>query len=546
MHRKASVVLAAAAAVAIMLVAAGATSAGTRQSAAGNASAACNTNKVVVTYYSEPSILDFQQFGTDGDNDVRASTIGTLLGRKPVTGKYPGTTEGVTGQYVGNLAQSWTLSPDRKTLTFHLRQGVKFSDGTPFSSADVKYSFVRGLKDPLSYLPGIMKMLTITSPAQITTPDANTVVFHFRKFNPFTYELLSIWATGIMSEKAAKAHATAKDPWANDWLKTHMVSTGPYTLGTSTPGVEYDLTPNQYYWDKTKAPCNGGTVVKVTPNASDRLLLIQKGGVDVARSLNYKDISGLQNDSGLQVLRYATPDMRELGLNNNVKPFDNKLVRQAIAYAIPYQQILQTVWSGYASPLKSIVPPGQPTSAPGTWPYTTNLTKAKQLLTKAGLPNGFSTTLYTRSEDNEDQQAAVLIQDSLAKIGVKVTIQKMLTAAYAAKEFGKRDMPMFFWNWISFVNDPYYGLTFLAQCKQGTNFSNYCNPKVDALIAKGLYEANAAKRAAISVQAQKLIGQDAPNIGLGTPDSVVVMGKNVTGWFQQPDLNARYYTLSKA
>ena len=140
----------------------------------------------------------------------------------------------------------------------------------------------------------------------------------------------------------------------------------------------------------------------------------------------------------------------------------------------------------------------------------------------------------------------MLIQDALAKVGVKVTIQKMLTAAYAAKEFGKRDMPMFFWNWISFVNDPYYGFTFLAQCKQGTNFSNYCNPKVDALIAKGMYESNPSKRAAISVQIQKLVAQDSPNIGLGTPDSIVVMGKNVTGWNQQPDLNARYYTLTKA
>src|SRR5581483_9516424 len=174
---------------------------------------------------------------------------------------------------------------------FHLRQGVKFADGSPFTSADVKFSFLRGLKDPLSYLPSVMKMLTITSPNQITTPDANTVVFHFTKFNPFTYELMSIWATGIMSEKAVKAHATAKDPWANTWLKTNMVSTGPYTLSRSTPGVEYDF----------------------TPNASDRLLLIQRGGVDVARSLDYKDISKLKENSNLQVLRYSTPDMRELG-----------------------------------------------------------------------------------------------------------------------------------------------------------------------------------------------------------------------------------------
>jgi peptide/nickel transport system substrate-binding protein len=531
----------------VVVAAAGAMAASPHPVAVQGASAStCNTNKIVVTYYSEPSILDFQQFGTDGDNDVRANLVGTLLSRKFVPGQNPLTTNGVTGQYTGNLASSWALNRTAKTLTFRLRNGIRFSDGTPVTSSDVKFSFVRGLEDPLSYLPGVMNMLTITKASDITTPDAKTVVFHFKKFNPFTYELMSIWATGIVSEKAVKAHATPKDPWANAWLKTHMVSTGPYVLSNSVPGVEYDFSPNPYYWDKAHYPCNGGIVVKVTPNASDRLLLIEKGGVDVARSLNSKDIPQLQTKSNLQVLKYTTSDMRELGLNVKVKPFNNQLVRQAIAYAIPYNQILKTVWSGYASPLKSIVPPGMPTSAPGTWPYSTNLAKAKQLLAKAGYAKGFSTTLFTRSEDTEDQNAAVLIQESLAKIGVHVTIQKMLTAAYAARQFNQRDMPMFFWNWISFTNDPYYDFTFLTQCKQGTNYANYCNPKVDSLIAKGMYEANPAKRAAVSAQIQKLVAQGAAAIGIGTPDSVVVMSKNVHGWNQQVDLNARYYTLWKS
>lgn len=547
MLRKAFLGTIAAVSTVALLAATGGTAATTGHSSAKRVAAGnCNSNKIVVTYYSEPSVMDFQQFGTDGDNDVRANQVGTLLNRKFVPGSTANTTNGVTGRYSGQLASSWTLDRAAQTLTFHLRSGVKFSDGSPFTSADVKFSFLRGLEDPLSYLPSVMKMLTITSPNQITTPDASTVVFHFQKFNPFTYELLSIWATGIMSEKAVKAHATTKDPWANTWLKTNMVSTGPYVLSRSTPGVEYDFTPNPYYWDKAQYPCNGGIVVKVTPNASDRLLLIDKGGVDVARSLDYKAIPQVQKNSNLQVLRYPTSDMRELGLNANVKPFNSQLVRQAIAYAIPYQQILNTVWNGFASPLNSIVPPGMPTAAPGTWPYRTDLTKAKQLLTKAGYPNGFSTTLFTRSEDNEDQSAAILIQESLAKIGVKVTIQKLLTAAYAGRQFGQRDMPMFFWNWISFTNDPYYDFTFLTQCKQGTNYANYCNPKVDALIAKGMYEPNPAKRAAISVQIQKLIAQGAAHIGLGTPDSIVVLGKNVHGWNQQVDLNARYYTLWKS
>jgi peptide/nickel transport system substrate-binding protein len=526
--------------------AAGGLPAAARGSVSSPATGHCNSKPIVVTYYSEPSILDFQQFGTDGDNDVRANTIGTLLSRKFVPGKYPGTTYGVTGQYVGNDASSWSNNLATRTLTFHLRPGLKFSDGTPVTSADVKFSFVRGLEDPLSYLPAVMKMLTITSPAQITTPNQSTVVFHYKKFNPFTYELMSTWATGILSEAFVKAHATKKDPWANAYLVDHMVSTGPYVLTNVVPGVSYQLTPNPYYWDRAQYPCNGGIIIRVTPNASDRLLLVEKGSVDVARSLDYRDIAALKSDRNVQVLDYSTADMREMGLNAKVAPFNNVKVRQAIAYAIPYKQILSTVWAGYATPLDSIVPPNMPTTDPSTWPYSTNLVKAKALLAQAGYPHGFSTTLWTRSTDSDDQTAAVLIAASLAKIGVNVTIEKLDPAAYAAREFNQRNFPMFFWDWISFTNDPYYDFTFLTQCGQGTNYANFCSPEVDKLIQEGMYDTNPTSRAAISDHIQALVAQGAADIGLGTPDSIVVMGKDIHGWNQQVDLNARYYTLWKS
>jgi len=542
--RKTLTLATAAAAIAALAVG-GATAAVGRNAGPLQARAGCNDKKVVVTYYSEPSVQDFQQFGTDGDNDVRANLVETLLDRKTVAGKYATTTFGLTGSYKGRLANAWRLDSKKKTLTFTLRPGVQFSDGTPMTAADVKFSFVRGMLDPASYLGSLMKMLTISKTSQITTPNARTVVFKLQKFNPFTYDLMSIWASAVTSQKAVKAHATSKDPWANDWMKNHLVGTGPYVLSKAQPGVEYDFTPNTHYWNARQWPCNGGIVVKVIPNASNRLELLKRGSVDVARSLDYKDIAALSKSKGIQVLRYQSTDMREIALNVKQKPFDDVRVRRAIAYAIPYQQILQTVWHGYATQLKSIVPVGQPTAAPTTWPYTTDLTKAKQLLAQASLASGFSTTLYTRAEDPEDQQAAVLIQASLAKIGVKVQIEKLLTAAYAAKQFGDRDMPMFFWNWISFTNDPFYGFNFLVQTGQGTNYANYSNATVDKLIQQGMYEPNRTKRASISRTIQKMVANDAFAIGLAQPDSIVAMRSSVHGWMQYPDLNARYYTLWK-
>src|SRR6266487_3877091 len=114
MRRSAPIMLVAAVAALSLLAVAGATASVRAHATPTTTSAACNSNKIVVTYYSEPSIMDFQQFGTDGDNDVRANIVGTLLGRKPVAGKYPGTTSGVTGQYVGQLASSWNLAPGGK------------------------------------------------------------------------------------------------------------------------------------------------------------------------------------------------------------------------------------------------------------------------------------------------------------------------------------------------------------------------------------------------------------------------------------------------
>lgn len=506
----------------------------------------CNDEKIVVTYYSEPSVQDFQQFGTDGDNDVRANLVETLLDRQTQPGQYPDSTEAITGEYTGRLAADWKFDATAKTITFHLQPGATFSNGDPVTSEDVKWSFQRGLENPQSYLKGIMAMLTVSSASQIDTPDPQTVVFHIEKLNPFTYDLMAIWATAITDKKVVLENATSDDPWANTWMKNNLAGSGPYVLTNAQPGVEYDFAPNPNYWQKDKWPCNGGVVVKVIPDASSRLLLLKQGAVDVARGLDYKDVKALESTPDISILRYPTPDMRELGLNVNVKPFDNVLVRQAIAYAIPYQDILDTVWYGYAGPLNSIVPKGMPTSDFSTWPYKTDLEKAKSLLAQAGYPDGFETTLSTRSEDPEDQGAAVLIQASLAKIGVNVKIEKLLTAAYAARQFGDRDMSMFFWNWISFTNDPYYDFNFLVQTGYGTNFANYTNPKVDALIQQGMYEQDAAKRAQISSQIQKIVADDAFAIGIGQPDSIVATRSNVHGWMQYPDLNARYYTLWKS
>ena len=174
------VAVAGATAAGIVLTPAGLTSNVRRVAAATQgASGACNNNKIVVTYYSEPSIMDFQQFGTDGDNDVRANLVGTLFGRKPVKGKYPNTTNGITGQYVGQLAKSWSLNRKAKTLPSICAPGCS----SRTASADQRRREVLLPARPQG--PAVLPALGHENAhdhegSQITTPNKSTVVFHFR------------------------------------------------------------------------------------------------------------------------------------------------------------------------------------------------------------------------------------------------------------------------------------------------------------------------------------------------------------------------------
>jgi len=127
MRRKVLRVSLAAAAIATLAVG-GAAGAFGQRTVSSHVTAGCNNKKIVVTYYSEPSVQDFQQFGTDGDNDVRANLVETLLDRRTVKGKYATTTFGLTGKYKSRLAAGWKLNTTKKTLTFTLRRGVRFSD----------------------------------------------------------------------------------------------------------------------------------------------------------------------------------------------------------------------------------------------------------------------------------------------------------------------------------------------------------------------------------------------------------------------------------
>jgi peptide/nickel transport system substrate-binding protein len=439
------------------------------------------------------------------------------------------------------IARSMVLSKDLRTVTFKLDPNAKFQDGAPITAADVKYTFSRGILGT-QYTNILMKMLTLSKVQNIQTPDERTVVFKLDKSNPMTARLLSLQVLSIQSAKVSKQHATAKDKWTNDYWRGHVYGNGPYVLKSWNRGQGFELAPNSHYY-KAGLPKNGGLVFKVIADPQQRLNLLRTGALHVAFEISAKDADSIRagNVPNVKLIDVPSPWNFGLTFNNSLDPFKDKRVRQALSYAVPYNAIITTVMKGLAQPAKGMVPPGMPTHDGSFWNYQTDLNKAKQLLTAAGQGSGFDTSIDILIGRPEDEQAATLIQANFQQIGVRAQINKLDASQYQDNRNNAKS-PMQIVEWYSWVDDPFYHLYWnMLSTNTFTNSSRYANPAVDKLILGGMYEPDAAKRASMSRQAQKLVVDDAPWAWLFARDFFQPVAKNVHDFPYWPDQNPRFY-----
>lgn len=465
------------------------------------------------------------------------------LHRQSDGGLYP--TSDAHGNWIFQpwLAKTWQVSKDQKTLTFHLRNGLTFSDGRPLTAHDVKATWDRAITGQ-GYANLVTGMMTIDHPSQVVAKDAHTIVVHLTKPNPFALKLLAVNVMGIINSHALQAHATKSDPTAHKWLDTHAAGSGPYVLADWTPGVQWQLKPNPHYWNRG-ALRNSGTIIRTIPNASERYNLLVRGDIDVAYDLLPKDLAALRNNPNIRLIQFKVPWPYYLGMNNTIAPFNDPKVRQAISYAIPQKTIIDKVLHGFGRECRSPVAAGMPTSYFGASPYTYDPAKAKALLQKAGASN-LKFDLAILQGRPEDQQTAVWIQASLAQAGVQMNIAQMTDAAYYGK-FGKHELQAWIGEFYSWVNDPFYHLFWnFSSTASATNATGYHNKKADSLITQGMYETNTAKRVKLSREAQKLIMHDAPWALLYQINYTIAVRKNVHNFNWYPDVGTRFEKVYKS
>jgi peptide/nickel transport system substrate-binding protein len=286
------------------------------------------------------------------------------------------------------MAESWDVSEDGKTYTFHLRKGWKSHYGNEFTAADVKWWVERSfaLKAIGKFFLDVSR---IESPKSLEVVDDHTVRFHLAgPTRNFPLSLSTFWRQ-IPDSTEAKKHVTNDDPWATAWLKVSAGGFGPYKLEKLDPGKEVVWVADESHFSPPKIK---RIIFREVPDSSVRASLLARGEVDVAQFLTPREYQSLATNKGVHVWNFKGYSILQSPLNPAFPPLDNRKVRQALSYAVPYDDIVKGVYLGYARPANGPVSDAAAGKGyPGSFPYRHDPAKAKALLAEAGYANGFST-----------------------------------------------------------------------------------------------------------------------------------------------------------
>lgn len=487
-----------------------------------------------------PPGLDTEYHSTRGSHETIPQVMDALVqfGKKDV--------DGILYSDFANLApalaESWEIAPDGKGVTFKLRPGVMSHWGNELTAEDVHYSWQRGyeLKSNRAFYYAFLKM---TDPNSIQVVDKYTVRFVYNEPSSIAAVMHSNLYLTINDSKAIQANATADDPWATAWVAQNGAGYGPYYVEKWAPGQEIVFRAHEGYWQGP--PPIKQVVYREVPSSANRFALVQTGAVDAAGWLLPNELIQLRGSPEVTVNNWRSNFLVAFTMSVTKPPFDNPQVRQALKWAMPYEEALASAFFGLAERSLSLVPSVFPDYAADYYPYTTDLAKAKQALADAGFPNGFATDLTYNAEVPWDEQLAILVQTNLKEIGVEVTLNKLPGGAYADKMWGK-ELTTYFFEDQPNVPAAEYALWAFANSQSRGDHSSYNNPQVDQFTNSALAELDPETRKQLNFQCQDVVCNDGPYAFLAFPPFSYAFRKNVTGarWF--PAAHLRWDEITKS
>lgn len=447
---------------------------------------------------------------------------------------------------VMRLAESYELSADKKTVTWTIRDGMTYASGRPLNAESIAKSFKWYLDRAevgggQAHVDGLKDSSTVTY-------EGNKVTMQLVDTVPWGASANYITLLAVVDADDVMSHATPDDPFGVKWMERNSTPSGPYKIESWTAGQQLVLSLRDSGWYGPK-PEIEKVVFTMIPDASVRFSLLKRGEVHVATGLEFKDLATITpDDPNVTVEAWVSNGWDYLGLNWSLPEFQDKNVRKAIASAIPTQDIIDTVYYGFAVQAKT--PFGQKVigADPSVWPYSYDLDKAKAFMAASAYPNGFTANLAVSNGDINTERTAELIVEALSKIGVTVNIQKQTPAQYSDGQVAK-SLPMGMSGFLSFIPDAGYQILWNFLPDSYANFFGYANPEQEAVARKLLYmDPNDPARIDLLKQMQTLMAEDVSHIYTTSVKAVVAHSKKVTGFAYYPDYATviRFDNLSMA
>ena len=384
-------------------------------------------------------------------------------------------------------------------------------------------------KGPADYFPTLQSVDAV---------DEYTVKFILSKpFPPFLYTLATN-AGSIINPKAMQYEKNGD--LASGYLADHTMGSGAYTLAEWNREQNLKLTAAANYW--SGAPALKTILIKFVKDPSAQRLQLENGDIDIAEGIPFEQLEKVKANTAIQIPEYHTLNVSYVYINNKKTPLNNIKVRQALNYAVDRNAMIQGAIKGKGIPLKGPIPEGlwgYDASAQG---YSVNADKAKQLLAEAGYAQGLTLKLLYSDYKSFWEAEALLLQDNLAKIGVKLELEKLAWATLRDK-VDRADFDLCLGAWSPDYADPQMFMTYWYDSRMhglAGNRAFYKNDSVDKQLREAEQVSDQGQRITLYQAAQRQVLEDAPYILLFQSDVMIPMRKNVQGFIYNPMLESMY------
>jgi peptide/nickel transport system substrate-binding protein len=495
-------------------------------------------------------------------------------------------------KFEGRLAQSWSYDAASRTWTFNLRRGVKGCDGATFNADDVIYTFARAKsasgKTPVAWFLSNVSSIDGFTLAQLGVgitgegandaekerdrqrklAEARKLGTEVRKIDDYTVQIrqsaanklllpvLTIFGLYIYDKETMEKNATADDPWSHIYNdNVNAPSFGPYCLERWAKDQEFVVRANpDYYRGK---PHFDRVVLRKVPQSSNRVAILRTGQAGLIERVNPKEFDSLRTVRNVKVAGVLGNENLFAVLNFKTKPFDNVKIRQAIAHAIPYDQIIKDGYFNQATKWKGQIPESYPGFHASATQYGTDLARSKALLSEAGFPDGrgleqfrdaFQIT-YPAERESTLGPIATIMRTALRGAGFPVELNPIPQTQFGDRKLVKKDLP------FALVDDEkpigvdaaYALLLYHVSAGAGglNNMANYENAKVDELFRAALTEPDNAKRNALLAEAQEILAREINLLPIVMWKTQWAFNERIKGMTWHADNVVRWYDLSE-